>query len=70
MRHSFASYHLAKHKDAGQTATELGHTSTALVFSHYRKLAKPAGAARYFGIEPKREADGKTTDIAKGRKMA
>ena len=68
MRHSFARYHLAKHKDAGQTAGELGHTSTTLVFSHHRKLAKPAAATRYFGIVPKPEADGKTTDIAKGRK--
>jgi integrase len=70
MRHSFASFHLAKHTDAGKTAAELGHASTALVFSHYRKLAKPAAAARYFGIVPQPEAEGKTTDIARGRKSA
>lgn len=70
MRHSYGSYHLAKHRDAGKTASEMGHTNQQTLFQHYRKLAKAAGAARYFGITPKPQADEKTTDITKGRKSA
>jgi integrase len=52
LRHSFASYHLAKFKDAAALALELGHTSAHLVFNHYRELVRPKQAERYWKIAP------------------
>ena len=51
-RHSFASYHLALHQDAAKTALQLGHTNTAVLFQHYRELARPEDAEAYFAITP------------------
>ena len=50
LRHSFASYHLAKFNDAAALALELGHTNSNLVFQHYRQLVKPKQADRYWHI--------------------
>ena len=52
LRHSFASYHLAKFNDAAALALELGHTNSNLVFQHYRQLVKPKQAERYWEIAP------------------
>lgn len=52
-RHSFASYHLALHQDAAKTALQLGHTNTAVLFQHYRELARPEDGEEYFKITPK-----------------
>jgi integrase len=52
LRHSFASYHLAKFNDAAALALELGHTSAHLVFQHYRQLVRPKQAERYWKIAP------------------
>lgn len=52
LRHSFASYHLAKFNDAAALALELGHTNSNLVFQHYRQLVKPNHAERYWKIAP------------------
>jgi integrase len=52
LRHSFASYHLAKFTDVPALALELGHTSAHLVFQHYRQLVKPKQAERYWEIVP------------------
>src|SRR5437016_7366531 len=52
LRHSFASYHLARFNDAAALALELGHTSAHLVFQHYRQLVKPKQAERYWKITP------------------
>jgi integrase len=52
LRHSFASYHLAKFNDAAALALELGHTNSNLVFQHYRQLVKPKAAKRYWKIVP------------------
>lgn len=52
LRHSFASYHIGHHNDAAKLALELGHTSTALIFAHYRRLVKPADALKYWNIVP------------------
>jgi integrase len=52
LRHSFASYHFAQHKNAALTATELGHTSSAMVFRHYRELVRPDAAAQWWQIVP------------------
>lgn len=48
LRHSFASYHLAHFRDAGRTALELGHTTTAMLFEHYRELVSPEDAAAFW----------------------
>lgn len=50
MRHSYASYHLAKYQDAAKTALMLGHSSTALLFQHYRELVTREAAEEWFGI--------------------
>ena len=52
LRHSFASYHLAKHGDAARLALDLGHTTTNLIFSNYRELVTPEDAGRYWNIFP------------------
>jgi integrase len=52
LRHSFASYHLARFNDAAALALELGHTNSNLVFQHYRQIVKPKQAERYWKIGP------------------
>lgn len=56
MRHSFGSYHLAKHLDAPRTAFEMGHTTPDLLYNHYRNLVKPEEAAAYWEITPETPA--------------
>ncbi len=52
-RHSFGSYHLAEHNDAGRTAAQMGHAgSTAVLFDHYKALVTPEAAREYWSIEP------------------
>jgi hypothetical protein len=38
LRHSFASYHLAKHCNASELMLYMGHTSTKQIFEAYREL--------------------------------
>lgn len=52
LRHSFASYHLARWQDAARLALELGHTGTSLIFSNYRELVRPDEGAAYWNISP------------------
>lgn len=52
LRHGFASYHLAHFNDAAALALELGHTTSQLVFQHYRQLVKPKDAQAYWQIVP------------------
>ena len=52
LRHSFASYHLALHRNAAQTALELGHTESRMLFQHYRELVAPEEAAEFWQIFP------------------
>ncbi len=52
MRHSFASYHVAFHKNAPQTSLEMGHDNPNQLFANYRELVKPKDAARYWQIMP------------------
>jgi hypothetical protein len=37
LRHSFASYHLAKHQNAPRLALEMGHSTPRMVFDNYRE---------------------------------
>jgi integrase len=57
LRHSFASYHLAKHQDAPRLALELGHTTPRLIFDHYRELVTPEEAECYWNIRPAKAAE-------------
>jgi integrase len=53
LRHSFASYHLARHQDAGKTAFELGHKGNVqILYRHYREVVSPAEAEEYWSIRP------------------
>jgi integrase len=52
LRHSFASYRYAATNDAALVASELGHTTTAMLFNTYRELVSPEEAQRYWKIEP------------------
>ena len=52
-RHSYATYHLAKHKDKIALEANLGHTAgSAMLMRHYRAAATPETAAEYWSITP------------------
>ena len=53
LRHSFASYHLAKHQNAAKLALDMGHTSARMIFDSYREVVRPEEAERYWLIAPK-----------------
>jgi integrase len=57
LRHSFASYHLAKYQNAPQLALEMGHSTPRMVFDNYREVVAPAEAERYWIIRPNVIAD-------------
>jgi integrase len=52
LRHSFASYHYARHDNAHLTAAQLGHETTKMLFAHYRGLATPEQASDFWNIFP------------------
>lgn len=53
-RHTFATLHLAKYKDAAHTAHELGHVGGVdTLYRHYRGLATVDEAEQFWAIEPK-----------------
>lgn len=52
MRHSFASYHLARWEDAGVTSAQLGHWRPETLLRYYRSLVSKADAETYFGLVP------------------
>lgn len=52
-RHSYASYHLAAHKDIATLKANLGHAPNSdTLFIHYRAAATPRAAERYWSILP------------------
>jgi integrase len=53
LRHSFASYHLARHQNAPQLALQMGHTTPRMIFDHYRELVTPAEADLFWKIRPR-----------------
>jgi integrase len=57
LRHSFASYHLAKHQDAPRLALDMGHVSPHMIFSNYREIVTPEEAERYWQIFPPAPAE-------------
>jgi integrase len=50
LRHSFATYHLARSKDANKTAHEMGHSDAKMVKRVYALAAKRADAAAWWGL--------------------
>ena len=52
LRHSFASYHLATHTDAKNTAYQLGHRDTQVVHVHYKALVRKSDAERFWALRP------------------
>lgn len=55
LRHSFCSYHVALHGDAGKTATLLSHRgNVAILYEHYKGNVARAEAEKYFSICPLR----------------
>jgi len=71
LRHSFASYHLAKFGDAARLALDMGHTTTKLIFEHYREIVRPDDGERYFNIFPpstsgERRSDGASVSLKAG----
>ena len=57
LRHSYASYHLANFNDAAALALQMGHTSTSMIFEHYREVVKPKDAALYWEIKPAKKGE-------------
>jgi len=51
LRHSFGSYHYAKHRDENATAAEMGN-SPGVVFRHYRAVVKPEAATSFWKLLP------------------
>jgi integrase len=62
LRHTYASYALAKWPDAAALALEMGN-SPAVILRHYRSLVKPAAAAAFWKITPDDKPDGKIAMI-------
>jgi integrase len=52
LRHSYASYHLAHFQSAETLALQMGHTSSRMIFEHYREVVTPQAAQLYWGIRP------------------
>jgi integrase len=52
LRHSFASYYLARFNDAPKLALQLGHIGQDIIFRHYREVVTREEAKRYWKIEP------------------
>jgi len=56
LRHSFASYYLARFDDAPKLALQLGHIGQDIIFRHYREVVTREDARRYWKIEPARKS--------------
>lgn len=54
LRHSYGSYHLAKHKNAALTAEQMGHQNARMLYRHYREVVKDeADIEAYWSLDPK-----------------
>ena len=52
LRHSFATYHVSKLKNVGETATILCHTNLSMLNRHYRGMATHRQGLEWFEIRP------------------
>ena len=53
LRHSFATYHVALHRDPGNTALLISHKNQNILYEHYLGVATKKDAEQYFEIKPK-----------------
>jgi integrase len=56
-RHSFGSYHLAYFRNAADTALQMGHVRSDMLFRHYHQRVKPTEAERFWKIVPALESE-------------
>ena len=52
LRHSFATYHAAKHRDPGSLQMMLGQQTPSVLFKHYIAAVRRTDAERYFKLVP------------------
>jgi integrase len=53
LRHSYATYHLAEHRNAAELVVNMGHNDDAeTLFNHYRGIVKPKQAKAYWEMVP------------------
>jgi integrase len=53
LRHSYGSYHLAKHRNAALTAEQMGHKNARMLYAHYREVVKEApDTEEYWRLTP------------------
>jgi len=64
LRHSFASYHLAKHGDPVKTAFQMGN-SPVMVHNHYKGLVTNGDVERFWNLRPAGAAADKITPMVK-----
>ena len=63
LRHSFASYHLAKHGDPVKTAFQMGN-SPVMVHNHYKGLVTNGDVTRFWELRPAADSAGKIVAFA------
>ena len=63
-RNSFASYHYAMFGNPEQTAMELGHSDTSMLYKHYRELVTKTEAESYWTVEPAKRSPKQTLNYA------
>ena len=56
-RHTYATMALQKYQSANKVALMLGHTTTGLLFDHYKALATPQQAEQYWNIRPEQKGN-------------
>jgi integrase len=57
LRHSYGSYHLAKHRNAALTAEQMGHKNARMLYAHYREVIKEASdIEEYWKLAPELSA--------------
>ncbi len=70
MRHSFASYWLAKHGDLNKLALALGHSGgLEVLHRHYHRAVKQRDAMKFWEVEPPRNDGGKVIHFS-SRKLS
>jgi integrase/recombinase XerD len=57
LRHSYGSYHYARHQNAALTAEQMGHKDSRMLYAHYREVVKDRNASSaYWKLTPKKTA--------------
>jgi integrase len=65
-RHSYGSYHLSHYKNAANTALQMGHVNSAMLFRFYHQRVKPAEAKKFWRIAPAVQAERNLTSCCLG----